>query len=545
MALGYGYVKREASDYVDWSKISSDLSKTLLEEKKRREDIKDALEEQLRKDVNFLAQPPQGESISGNEFTQKYASDASEYMLMINRKLKSGELDPRDYKIMAQNMMDDTGIMFETSKKFQESYKKTMDRYKNGNSQSLELYSRSQIEGFSDFANTQAYIDPMSGRVKLAKKVKKIVDGKEVFVMSDNPDDVTSVSTLLNQATAEYNKFDTNAALDQYAKSLGKEIDAIRSIGGGSRSGQVLSIQDITRREYADPKTKEIIYNFMEAETNAINALLANPYNRTSVLTEDMKFIDGKEVGYTTDPNKAKENKNLILMKVDPSSGGLVPDFENSPHGKEQLKIATEWLRDQARSRYDRVKGIETYQEQTPRPPSSEEIRAGLNKKQIKQGATILGQIYSGDSRQITEAMYYLQNSDPTIVDVQREPNGVTVYRINPQTGKITGNTASFVDGSGNPIGYKGFLNEITPLAFGQTDTDVIAEIDRSLGGKAFNTTKEKFRVSQKKAEQETEYEMGGDFNISGSKTKTKISPVMGDAGTGTGTGAGDAIFGR
>lgn len=497
MPLGYGYVEREASDYVDWSKISSDLSKTLLEEKKRREDIKDALEQQLRKDVNFLAQPPQGESISGNEFTQKYASDASQYMLMLNKKLKSGEIDPRDYKIMAQNMMDDTGIMFETSKKFQESYKNTMDRYKKGDSQSLELYSRAQIEGFADFANTQAYIDPMSGRVKLAKKVKKIVDGKEVFVMSDDPDDVTSVSTLLNQATAEYNKFDTNSALDQYAKSLGQEIDAVRSVGGTSKSGQVLSLKDITSRTYTDPKTKEIIYNFMEAETNAINALLANPYNRTSVLTEDMKFIDGKEVGYTTDPNKAKENKNLILMKVDPKTRGLVPDFENSPHGKEQLNLATEWLRDQARSRYDRVKGIETYQEQTPRPPTAAEIEAGLRKQQIKQGATILGQLYSGTPAQIQEAVNYVKSTNPNIVDVKRTGQGVVVYRRNPETGEITGDPASFVTSNNEPIGYGGFLNSITPLVLGATDTDIIKQIDKSSTSKNLNTTNQSFEAKK------------------------------------------------
>ena len=465
MALGYGYVEREASDYVDWSKISSDLSKTLLEEKKRREDIKDALEQQLRKDMNFLAQPPQGENIHASEFTQKYGSDASQFMLMMNRKVKSGEIDYRDYKIVAQNIMDDTGIMFETSKKFQENYKNTMDRYKNGDSQSLELYSRSQIEGFANFANTQAYIDPLSGRVKVAKKVKKIVDGKEVFVMSDNPDDVTSVSTLLNQATAQYNKFDTNSALDQYAKSLGKEIDAIRSIGGGSRSGQVLSIQDITRREYKDPKTQEIIGKFMDAETNAINALLANPYNKTSVLTEDVKFIDNKEIDYTTDIEKAKANKNLILMKVDPSSGGLVPDFDNSPHGKEQLKIATEWLRGQARSRYDRVKGIETYQEPRPERMQQWEYEASQGKKQQKDNAGLWNQLYWGNAQQKKSAAEALIGTPEafkmglTKIDTESTPGKINLVYANSAL-NTSKTYADVVDGKLVPVSIENWAQK-------------------------------------------------------------------------------------
>lgn len=457
MPLGYGYVEREASDYVDWSKISSDLSKTLLEEKKRREDIKDALEEQLRKDMKFLAEPPQGESVSGNEYTQKFSSDASQFMLMMNRKLKSGEIDPRDYKIVTQNLMDGTDEMYNASKLFQENYKESMDRYKNGDSQKFELWSRAQIEGFADFANTQGYIDPMSGRVKVAKKVKKIVDGKEVFVMSENPDDVTSSSILMRQAAAKYNKFDTNSALDQYAKSLGQEIDAVRSIGGTSKSGQVLSLKDITSRTYTDPKTKEIIYNFMEAETNAINALLANPYNRMSVLTEDVKFIDNKEVDYTTDIEKAKANKNLILMKVDPKSKDLVPDFENSPHGKEQLEKATEWLRDQARSRYDRVKGIETYQESRPDRTSQWEYEAAQGNKQKRDNAGLWNQLYWGDAQQKKAAAEALIGTPEafkmglTKIDTESTPGKINLVYANPAL-NTSKTYANVVDGALVPV---------------------------------------------------------------------------------------------
>jgi len=482
--------------------------------------------------MNFIARPPQGEHISGNQFTQKYSSDVSQYMLMQNKLLKSGQLDLKQYKINTQNAMDDTKNMFEITKRFQESYKGTMDRYKNGQSQKLELYSRANIEGFSDFSQAEAYIDPTSGRVMISKKkVKKIVDGKEIYTPSTDPNDLVSVSTLLDQATAQYNKFDTDAALNSYADSLGKEIQTVVQAGSATRAGQVISLQDIMSKKYydeADPATKKIIYDYKNAESNAIDALLVNPYNRTSVLTENIKSIDGKPVEYTLDENDAKANKNKILMKVDPKSKGLVPDFENAPHGKEQLQLAKDWLIEQARSRYDKVRGVETFQEPTPRAPTAAEIEAGLRKQQIKQGATILGQLYSGTPQQIQEAVNYIKSTNPNIVDVKRTAQGVTVYRRDPETKEITGDPASFVTSKGEAIGYGGFLNSITPLVLGTTDTDIIKQIDRSSTSKNLNTTGELFEAKKTEVKEKKGPVTTTDYTtFGGGETIQQEQPVL------------------
>lgn len=544
MPLGYGYVEREASDYVDWSKISSDLSKTLQDENKRREDLKDALDKQLSEDMNFIARPPQGEHISGNQFTQKYASDVSQYMLMQNKLLKSGQLDLKQYKINTQNAMDDTKNMFDITKKFQESYKGTMDRYKNGQSQKFELFARANIEGFSDFSQSEAYIDPNSGRVMISKrKVKKIVDGKEIYTPSTDPNDLVSVSTLLDQATAQYNKFDTDAALNSYADSLGKEIQSVVQAGSATRAGQVISLQDIMSKKYydeADPATKKIIYDYKNAESNAIDALLVNPYNRTSVLTENIKSIDGKPVEYTLDENDAKANKNKILLKVDPRSGGLTPDFENSPHGKEQFQMAKDWLTEQARSRYDKVRGVETFQEPTPRAPTAAELDRADARKRLKDAATIIGDLYSGSDAAINTALSYVVSNGKGVVDATRTANGVTIYRVNENTGKIESMDLDFKT-DGKQIGRRNFVNKAVSEVLGIPDVNLIGQIAGTQEGE-LNTSPKSFRSSRKQiVKSKTPTTTTNYMTFGGGEETVEAKPYV-NLGE-TKSGAGDDIF--
>jgi len=527
---GAFYAERKPTDYVDWSKIGKDLSDTLNAEAKKRTELKAQLDEENRKAINFLQEAPQGEHKGASEWTLEYGSNGSQYMLMLNKKLKSGELSVKDYTVCVQNMMDGAKNVYGIMKDYQTKFKEKMDRYKKNDSQSFELWINSQAEKYSDFTKSQVYIDPLTGRNSIAIKEKKIINGKEVYVMSENPTDVASVDALRNDINSLYDRFNVDGATDAYVNSLGKEIAAIRSVGGASKSGQIMSIEDITSRQYIeqlDKDKQEIIYNFKKAETAQINAMLSNNFNRLSVLTENMKFIDGKQVGFTYDIEEAKKNKNLVLMRKDPRSNQSFPDFENSPHGEEQMELSTEWVRQQARSKYDRVQNVQTYTEQTPRPPTAAEIEAGLNKKQIKQGATILGKLYSGNAAEIKEAIGYIKSTDPNIVDVQRTATGVVVYRKNEKTEKVEGDPADFLTPDGKPIGYGGFLNSITPLVLGVTDTDVISQIDRSATSKDFNPTNQTFRVSKTEVTEKEGPTKTSDYTTFETETTTTEQPVL------------------
>lgn len=475
---GAFYAERQPTDYVDWSKIGKDLSDTLNAEAKKRTELKAQLDEENRKAINFLQESPQGEHKGASEWTLEYGSNGSQYMLMLNKKLKSGELSVKDYTVCVQNMMDGAKNIYGTMKDYQTKFKEKMDRYKKGESQSYELWINSKAEKYADFTKSQVYIDPLTGRNSIAIKDKKIINGKEVYVMSDNPTDVASIDVLRKDINSLYDKFNVDGATDAFVNSLGKEIAAIRAVGGASKSGQIMSKEDITSRQYIeglDPKTQEIIYNFKKAETDQINSMLANSFDRMSVLTENLQFIDGKKVDFTYNLEEARKNKNMILMRTQGNSGQSFPDFENSPHGKEQMELSTEWVRQQARSKYDRVQNVQTYSEQRPeyRPFDRGAADYAKEKMDSKAVAGYWNQLRWGDEKQKQEAAEILLNTPQADkiglidIDLKSEPGKVKLRFDNPsRNNSITLATKSgktWVGGDEKAFAAKGsFLHEIT-----------------------------------------------------------------------------------
>ena len=78
MATYYKYAERQEDAYVDWSAIGKQVSDSLLEEKKFREDKKAKIDEDSRKLGVFIDNAPQGQFQDGNKFTLQYASDAQQ-----------------------------------------------------------------------------------------------------------------------------------------------------------------------------------------------------------------------------------------------------------------------------------------------------------------------------------------------------------------------------------------------------------------------------------------------------------------------------------
>lgn len=383
---GAFYAERQPTDYIDWSKISSDLSKTLDAEAKTRTELKAKLDEENRLAINELQKSPQGEHKGANQFALEFADNGSKYLLMLNKMLKSGQMSVKDYTVAVQNIKDGTNDTFSMLKEYQANFKDIMDRAKNDDNQMLELYTSSQIEGYGDFNKSQIYIDPSTGRVSIAMKEKKIFDGKEVYVMTQNPNQIATVSSLRGQLKARYDKFNVDNATDLYVKSLGKEIEAVKAAGG------YMNITDVTAKD------DKITGDFYKAETEAIHAMLTNPLHNSSILTNSKKFTDdGKQYGFTYDKAEAESDPSKILLRLDPSSNVAMPDFESTENGRKQMEIATEWIRKQARTKYDK----ETkFQEVAPRYAPEYILERGDRKKMEEEALDTFTKFYWGTPKE-------------------------------------------------------------------------------------------------------------------------------------------------
>ena len=419
MATYYKYVEREADNYVDWGAIGKSMSDMLLEKDRIRTEKREALDEASREFGEVLANTPQGEHKQLNEWALEYSNNAAQFMRMQDVLFKSGQMDIKSYTIGRQNIIDGTDRAFKMVGNYQKTFKEKMDRYKKGESQLYEVDAMQRAEGFGDFSKSGLWIDPTSGKLNVAMKDLQKINGQDVYVMADNPNNMTSVDALNSLILGQWDKFDANSATTAIAEANGKQINSMMS------GGAITKIEDIREKK-----------DYLNAETNAINAVLANPFDRLSVLTDTMLSApNGKQYRFTRDEADAKQNPEAILMKIDPASGTEIPQFSD-----EQLEASTEWMRIDARRKYDYEKTI-TQKQQRMYDPNAAAAKAKADEKDALVNAWKL--LRSGNLQEKNAALQYL-NGSPYLKD-----QGLGAIRFSDDGESVV---FDYVDKDGKPL---------------------------------------------------------------------------------------------
>jgi hypothetical protein len=432
MATYYKYAERDATSQVNWAEIGKNMTDMLANETKIREQKKAEIDKASREYAETLANSPMGESESARAMSLKFGDNASQYMLMQDRLLKSGQLRLSDYTVMRQNLLDDTDHAFGMLKDYQAKYKEKMDRYKNNESMLYELDAMERIEGFGKFSESGLYIDPTSGKVTIAMMEKDPATGG--MVMPKTPNQRASINTVRGMLMGQWNKYDPNAPVDKLVASMGENIQTIRKIGKRTQAGEIMTVTDVLasvrkkedvlseieskmkvqeglsskiveatkkgdkktaktlQAEYdkIDSELKPLIrerdensavYDIEQFENDSITGMLANDWDRLSLLTDNMTFVPNSKEKYyfERDPEKAKNNPAAILMVPSKDNNGSeIPQFT-----EEQIKSSNEWMRTQMRARYDYKEQRQTVSDyQAPQQQQQWQYEAGKDKKQ-------------------------------------------------------------------------------------------------------------------------------------------------------------------
>lgn len=417
----FGYAERNASDEINWSQVGKNLTDMLSSEAKIREQKKAALDKESREYGEALANAPQGEHQGINQWTLTYADNAQQARLMQDRLLKSGQLKQKDYMVMRQNITDGTAQAFNLIKEYQAEYNDKMERYKKGDSQSLEQWLMAEAEGFANFNNSELYINPTDFTVNVAKKEKKIVDGKEVYVMSKNPNDFTTVNAMKNRIKGKFDRLDVAKTLQAGVSTLGKEKDALIKLGTLTQGGSITEIIDITKRKDFGVEAKEAISLYERAESTYLDSVMVQPTNISSILTDYVGMDPKTKESYTYTWDAKKAGGSTILLKND-SSGRPVPEFTEG-----QKEVAKNALREKFRIMLDReveIKPTAQAQLQEPRPPSEGQLDRAEKKKEAKNFADNLSALLTGNDDQVNSAYGYFGGLG---VRLRRDKNGIYV----------------------------------------------------------------------------------------------------------------------
>ena len=393
MATFYKYQERDVDSQVNWADVGSGLSNLVTDQLATRKAKKEAYDDQVRAFNQYLDEHPVGDNQNMTEWTASYASQMQQQMLANQRAFKNGQISERDNIVFIQNVQNGTKTMFDLSTEYQAEFAKKMERLNStdpkNKSQELELWVAENNESWSNFKNTKPIIDPRTGLVLLSKKNEK---GEYENVSA------ADLSTRIKQ---DVNYFDVDAATTQMQTDFGENvISGFRSVAQRAKKGELLSV--------ADKRTKDEFEKSLDVMVQS----QSDTYNISSILTNS---ISSTNYEYTTNAEEASKDKNKILLVQ--RNGQFVPDF-NTTNGKEQQKVAQDFMKQQFLGKIDYVQQSQTVNE----IGDAQKFAPQQKQQHIKSGYEYQQDNMESAARNFAENMYTFYHS-PNIDEVETSGN--------------------------------------------------------------------------------------------------------------------------
>ena len=467
MATKYGYVQRDPQDtQLNWSQIATDTVDMLNAEVKTREDKKAAIDQATADYQTILNNVPQGENTQLNEFALNAAEKLQKQMLMQETLLKSGQLNPKQYTIMRQNLSDGTDQAFSLMQDYNDEYSAKMammsaDLPVAERASQMQTWMMEQVEGFSNFTSTELVVNPQTGIMSMAKLIpdpKYKGSGTAPLIPDPDPNNLVTVQQLQNRIKTKYTQYDVVGNAEEWVKTLGEDKRVeIATLGNKYQAGIFKTVKDIRNREggFEDKTPEELeklaaemgvnvddiaaLSKFEEAQNTFIKGqLFSNSNIGTSVLLDFARQTpDGKPYELTFDPDAAAEDESIILLKS--VNGRVQAELTDA-----QEAVATETYKAQIDIGLDIEETVEVRQvyKEKRALTKTEYDRADARTKQAS-AITAMGQIYEADTpEKLASAVDFMKSINDNITDVNRVGN---------QYVEIT-----FKDGTGETLSFTG-----------------------------------------------------------------------------------------
>jgi hypothetical protein len=454
----YGYAERNADAYVDWREVGQYTTDMLDETIKVRQEKKDALDKATRDALKQIADTPIGAHASARKAALEMADTVSKNLLIQEKLMKSGKLDPKDYLIYNQNALDGIDLAFNANKAYQENYQKIMDGVNSGDMSGLTLLNAAKAEEYGDWNNMGWQMSP-EGTLMVGLKTEKDINGQKVKSL----DKITSVNALngLLLNTIPKNKLEDQ--INKWVPTLGKNQIAVIQKAGYGKQGVVMTREDITKRTDLSADEKTILFQFVEAEKLKVQSLLGPPTNIASILFDTKRTTDGG-VDYTAtdDPAEAAKDPSKILRIYNQSTGGY--EFKVSD---QQRAEAEKFAFNRMREQYDIIETANVgsqLQDQT-RQPSQADIDRKAKETKENEISNMLGQFWWGNDAQVDSAANYFKgfrdkDGNLMFTDVDRTPDGLRVVMANGSSTTIPMKNKTQAD----------FIRSAGPLLAGELD---------------------------------------------------------------------------
>ena len=447
MATAYKYVERQAEDNINWSQVGKEFSDMLGNEANRREEKKAEIDKGTRDYLNTLQDIQLGESDELNTALLNFAADLKETKLLQTTLLKSGQLKPRDFNVMSQNLTDGTKQALDVFNVYSEEFSKKMAMNDPSlpygeQASDLQNFLMESVEGFHNFTDTAFVADPRTGVVALAKLIDDPDNPDGPKIPDPNPNKLVSANNLTNRMRGTYRKYDVVTNASTYAETLGVgEYETILSKGGTRSVGEIQSIKsamakrggisdmsDEERAEFAkdmglDPDEVKSLTLYEESRNKWIASQLNENIESTAGLSVLIDYLDVNEatgVKYypTFDADVAAGDPNAVLVI---QKGNQVI----SKLTDEQKRVASRALSTAVDMSLEETEKVRTQQFYSP--PSQQEIDRMNAKEQQESVINAVSQLYSGNLKEKESAARVLRSLNKNIESITTDDDGVYV----------------------------------------------------------------------------------------------------------------------
>jgi hypothetical protein len=450
MATAYKYVERQAEDNINWSQVGKEFSDMLGNEANRREEKKAEIDKGTRDYLNTLEDIQLGESDELNTALLNFAADLKETKLLQTTLLKSGQLKPRDFNVMSQNLTDGTKQALDVFNVYSEEFSKKMGMNDPSlpygeQASDLQNFLMESVEGFRNFTDTAFVADPRTGVVALAKLIDDPDNPDGPKIPDPNPNKLVSANNLTNRMRGTYRKYDVVTNASTYAETLGVgEYETILSKGGTRSAGTIQNIKsamakrggisdmsDEERAKFAtdmglEPDEVKALTLYEESRNKWIASQLNENIESTAALSVLIDYLDINEatgVKYypTFDADVAAGDPNAVLVI---QKGNQVI----SKLTDEQKRVASRALSTAVDMSIDETETVQAQQFYSP--PSQQEIDRMNAKEQQESVINAVSQLYSGNLKEKESAAQVLRSLNKNIESITTDDDGVYVTFI-------------------------------------------------------------------------------------------------------------------
>lgn len=217
----YGYQQRVKADQkaVDYGQIQTGLNKAFEEIQTQQADKREARETdiaELRTDVNKeleqareAARTNKGDD-TFNAQVLSMANQSAQHMRALENLLRAGKINPSDYAIQRQNLIDSVTQLRVVTAAYKDSINQAVTRQEEGIASTIEANEMNEVQGVLDLENHQLMVDPTSGMIRMAN----LNDGTSL-----------GVGEVQVRMMNKYDKYDFTGKVGEYAKLLDTVIE--------------------------------------------------------------------------------------------------------------------------------------------------------------------------------------------------------------------------------------------------------------------------------------------------------------------------------